>query len=270
MTMLANGRSDSERHAFEKELLTLLPNLRAFAISLSGRHDKADDLVQDTVFKALNKYESYERGTNMKAWTFTIMRNEFYSNMRKRKREVGWIEGLENSLEHSTIGSDGGATYDSHKHLIYIASLPQTQCDAFIAVCYLGMSYEEAAKLFNCAVGTMKSRVSRGRDRIVELIESNTTINEAKLDSFKTAARGIPESHPLYPIAKSYEELYADIEDVQEKESANEPEQKVTKYTSPPGPQTEGQRLWETLVASGALEGNEEDLSQLMQSDLEE
>ncbi len=265
-----NGRSNSERQAFEKELLEHYTSLRAFAVSLSRRHDKADDLVQDTMFKALQKYESFEMGTSMKAWLFTILRNEFYSQMRKRGREVGWIEGLEDSLEHSTMGSDGGASYDFHKHLVYIASLQRDQCDAFIAVCYLGMSYEEAAGRLNCAVGTMKSRVSRARDRLVKLIESQTTIREAKFESYKTASRGVPESHPFYPIAKAYEELFATSEDVKEKEVDAEPGRNGNGSQPAPTQLSESDRLWEVMVRSGILDNAQEDLSELMQSDLEE
>ena len=83
----------TETPSFKRELLATLPSLRAFAVSLSGRHDKADDLVQDTVMKAWAKQSSFEMGTNLKAWLFTILRNEFYSQMRKRGREVQDTEG---------------------------------------------------------------------------------------------------------------------------------------------------------------------------------
>ena len=84
---------DAEAPSFKRELLSTLPSLRAFAVSLSGRHDKADDLVQDTVMKAWAKQSSFEMGTNIKAWLFTILRNEFYSQMRKRGREVQDSDG---------------------------------------------------------------------------------------------------------------------------------------------------------------------------------
>ena len=78
----------AEGTSFKREMLATLPSLRAFAVSLTGKHDKADDLVQDTVMKAWAKQSSFEMGTNLKAWLFTILRNEFYSQMRKRGREV--------------------------------------------------------------------------------------------------------------------------------------------------------------------------------------
>ena len=90
----STGRHATEGPSFKRELLATLPSLRAFAFSLSGRHDKADDLVQDTIMKAWAKQESFELGTNIKAWLFTILRNEFYSQMRKRGREVQVRDGL--------------------------------------------------------------------------------------------------------------------------------------------------------------------------------
>ena len=83
----------TEAPSFKRDMLATLPSLRAFAFSLSGRHDKADDLVQDTIMKAWAKQDSFELGTNIKAWLFTILRNEFYSQMRKRGREVQDSDG---------------------------------------------------------------------------------------------------------------------------------------------------------------------------------
>jgi RNA polymerase sigma-70 factor (ECF subfamily) len=83
----------TETPSFKREMLSTLPSLRAFAVSLTGKHDKADDLVQDTVMKAWAKQSSFEMGTNIKAWLFTILRNEFYSQMRKRGREVQDTDG---------------------------------------------------------------------------------------------------------------------------------------------------------------------------------
>ena len=88
-----NSGMTAEPTSFKREMLATLPSLRAFAVSLTGKHDKADDLVQDTVMKAWAKQSSFEMGTNIKAWLFTILRNEFYSQMRKRGREVQDTDG---------------------------------------------------------------------------------------------------------------------------------------------------------------------------------
>lgn len=91
----------SENSEFKREMLAALPSLRAFAMSLIGRHDRADDLVQDTIMKAWAKQDHFEMGTNMKAWLFTILRNELYSQMRKRGREVQDSDGhFTESLAH--------------------------------------------------------------------------------------------------------------------------------------------------------------------------
>src|SRR3546814_16465136 len=86
--------TESDDRAFKRDLLASLPNLRAFAVSLTGRHDKADDLVQDTIIKAWANQTSFTAGTNMRAWLFTILRNEFYSQLRKRGRKVQDTDGL--------------------------------------------------------------------------------------------------------------------------------------------------------------------------------
>ena len=85
---------EKEQPSFKREMLAALPSLRAFAISLTGRHDRADDLVQDTIMKAWAKQDHFEMGTNMKAWLFTILRNELYSQMRKSGREIQDSDGL--------------------------------------------------------------------------------------------------------------------------------------------------------------------------------
>jgi RNA polymerase sigma-70 factor (ECF subfamily) len=143
---------------FKRELLATLPSLRAFAVSLSGRHDKADDLVQDTVMKAWAKHESFEMGTNMKAWLFTILRNEFYSQMRKRGREIQDSDGL--FTERMAVHPSQYGIMDLSDFKKALDMLPSDQREAIILIGASGFSYEEAAEICQCAVGTVKSRVS--------------------------------------------------------------------------------------------------------------
>lgn len=150
--------------SFKEELLGTLPSLRAFAVSLSGKHDKADDLVQDTMMKAWAKQESFEMGTNIKAWLFTILRNEFYSQMRKRGREVQDSDGL--FTERMAVHPSQYGSMDLHDFRKALAALPDDQREAVILIGASGFSYEEAAEICKCAVGTMKSRVSRARSRL--------------------------------------------------------------------------------------------------------
>nr|WP_321444703.1 sigma-70 family RNA polymerase sigma factor [uncultured Cohaesibacter sp.] len=154
--------------SFKREMLSVLPSLRAFAMSLCGKHDRADDLVQDTVMKAWSKQSSFEPGTNMRAWLFTILRNEFYSQMRKAGREVQDSEGtFTNSL--STQPAQHGQM-DLQDFQQALSQLPDNQREAIVLVGASGMSYEEAAAICNCKVGTIKSRVNRARTHLQELL----------------------------------------------------------------------------------------------------
>ncbi|HEX4298883.1 MAG TPA: RNA polymerase sigma factor [Devosia sp.] len=157
-----------ETPAFKRELLATLPSLRAFAVSLSGRHDKADDLVQDTMMKAWAKQDSFQMGTNIKAWLFTILRNEFYSQMRKRGREVQDSDGA--FTERLSVHPTQYGILDMADFKKALDTLPSDQREAIILIGASGFSYEEAAEICNCAVGTMKSRVSRARTRLQDLL----------------------------------------------------------------------------------------------------
>lgn len=160
---------EQQEPSFKREMLAALPSLRAFAISLIGRHDRADDLVQDTIMKAWAKQDHYQMGTNMKAWLFTILRNELFSQMRKRGREVQDSDGVftESMATHpSQYGS-----LDLQDFRKALEQLPPDQREAIILVGASGFSYEEAAEISGCAVGTIKSRVNRARQRLQELLQ---------------------------------------------------------------------------------------------------
>jgi RNA polymerase sigma-70 factor (ECF subfamily) len=159
----------AETPSFKRELLATLPSLRAFAVSLSGKHDKADDLVQDTMMKAWAKQSSFEMGTNIKAWLFTILRNEFYSQMRKRGREVQDSDGI--FTERMSVHPPQHGFMDLEDFKKALDSLPDDQREAVILIGASGFSYEEAAEICQCAVGTMKSRVSRARTRLQDLLQ---------------------------------------------------------------------------------------------------
>src|SRR6478752_4615353 len=160
---------DKQQPSFKRELLSALPSLRAFAISLIGRHDRADDLVQDTIMKAWAKQDHFEMGTNMKAWLFTILRNELYSQMRKRGREVQDSDGhFTESLAHHPEQYGSLDLQDFRKAL---EMLPPDQREAIILVGASGFSYEEAATICGCALGTIKSRVNRARQRLQDILQ---------------------------------------------------------------------------------------------------
>ena len=154
---------------FKGDLLATIPGLRAFAMSLSQNADRADDLVQETLVKAWDKQSSFQPGTNLKAWLFTILRNEFYSQMRKRGREVQDSDGLLTARLAVHPSQPGRLDLDDFRKAL--EQLPEDQREAIILIGASGFSYEEAAEICNCAVGTIKSRVSRARNRLQEILD---------------------------------------------------------------------------------------------------
>src|SRR5690242_10421436 len=154
--------------ALREALLAAVPSLRAFAISLSGQVDRADDLVQDTLLRALSNLHRFERGTNLNAWLFTILRNLFHSEYRKRRREVEDPDG--SYAGRLKVQPEQGARLDFEDFRTALAKLPPDQKEALLLVGASGFSYEEAAQICGCAVGTIKSRVNRARNRLAELM----------------------------------------------------------------------------------------------------
>lgn len=151
------------------EIIEHLPAMRAFALSLTRNATRADDLVQDAIVKAWKGFDSFKPGTNLRAWLFTILRNTFYSERRKAKREVADVDGAFSSKLASKPDHDGRlALKDFHAAF---EMLPDEQREALVLVGASGFSYEEAAEACGVAIGTIKSRVNRGRKRLIELLE---------------------------------------------------------------------------------------------------
>jgi RNA polymerase sigma-70 factor, ECF subfamily len=150
------------------DLLSVIPNLRAFAVSLCGNLDRADDLVQETLVKAWSNIGSFVEGTNLRAWLFTILRNIYYSEYRKRRREVADPDGTF-AAKLATAPAQSG-----HMDLLdfraALQQLPSDQREALILIGASGLSYEEAAGICGSAIGTMKSRVNRARSRLAEML----------------------------------------------------------------------------------------------------
>ena len=155
-------------HETRDAILAAIPNLRAFAISLSGNVDRADDLVQETVLRALANIDSFQSGTNMPAWLFTILRNLFRSEYRKRRREVEDATGM--YAESMKSQPEQASRLEFEELRAALAQLPDDQREAVLLVGASGFSYEEAAAICGCAVGTIKSRVNRARNRLAELM----------------------------------------------------------------------------------------------------
>src|ERR1043165_3808291 len=154
--------------AFKTELIELLPSLRAFARSLAHNPAQADDLVQDTLVKALANVDRFEPGTNLRAWLFTILRNHYYSQLRKAKREVEDAEGRMAARLAVRPEQDGSVDLEDFK--IAFAQLQPDHREVLTLVGASGCSYEEAAEICGCAVGTIKSRVNRARKKLSDLL----------------------------------------------------------------------------------------------------
>lgn len=167
---------DAERVAlsdvdFKAELAQVIPQLRAFGRSLSGNRDLADDLVQETLLKAWAARGRFQAGTNMRAWTFIILRNLFLSQMRRARFTGEWDDLVADRLLAAPAGQDRQVELgDVERALV---RLPQSQREALILVGAGGFAYEEAAEICGVAVGTIKSRVARGRVALEALMEGN-------------------------------------------------------------------------------------------------
>ena len=156
--------------AFQRELITLIPHLRAFARSLAGDPAAADDLAQDAMMKAWDARASFEMGTNMKAWTFMILRNQFYSEKRRAWRQTQLDQ---EAAERTLVAIDNPEAPVALDELrLGLAQLPPEQREALVLVGAGGFAYEEAAAICCCAVGTVKSRVSRARRALQGILET--------------------------------------------------------------------------------------------------
>jgi RNA polymerase sigma-70 factor (ECF subfamily) len=158
--------NEDKAAGLKDHLLAEIPSLRAFALSLAGAADRADDLVQDTLVKAWANAESFTHGTNLRAWLFTIMRNTFFSQYRKARREVQDVDGEAAARLVSPPNQISHLDFADFKAELDL--LPADQREALVLIGASGFSYEEAAEICGVAVGTIKSRVNRARRRLIE------------------------------------------------------------------------------------------------------
>jgi len=187
-TAVAQPLSDDE---FKTELARVIPHLRAFGRSLSGNRDLADDLVQETLLKAWAARQRFQAGTNMRAWTFIILRNLFLSQMRRARFKGEWDEITASKLLAAPASQDRHIELaDMQRALLH---LPQPQREALILVGAGGFAYEEAAEICGCAVGTIKSRVARARVALEALLDDGklSSRRDHKSADGKTALQSI-------------------------------------------------------------------------------
>ena len=181
-------------------MLSTVPSLRAFAVSLCKDIDRADDLVQETLLRAWAHIDSFEPGTNIEAWLFTILRNAFHSELRKRRREVADSDGAHAAALRSEPQQPSQMQFDEFRAAL--AQLPIEQSEALLLVGASGFSYEETAKICGCAVGTVKSRVNRARRRLADLLQIES------LDDFGPEAQQRAVSNRATPSFHRYVATY--------------------------------------------------------------
>ena len=154
---------------FRDQLVAMIPQLRSFARGLCGWRDMADDLAQDTMTRAWSARASYTPGTNFRAWMFMIMRNQFYTSIRKSAR----MTSLDPEVAERTLVQMPEQQH--HIHVDDVAKalqkLPHEQREVLLLIGANGVSYEEASEIIGCAIGTIKSRLARGRKALAVLID---------------------------------------------------------------------------------------------------
>ena len=178
-----------ENPDFKTELLGLVPFLRAFARSLTGNPEAADDLAQETLVKAWQSRSSFIPGTNLKAWLFTILRNQFYSDRRRARRQAPWdqeaAERIPGGADEQVFSAELSDTVRA------LRRLSDEQREALILVGAGGFSYEDAAAICKCAVGTVKSRVARARKTLIDILDGDNRLGDAARPAEGDAAREI-------------------------------------------------------------------------------
>lgn len=163
------AESPKLRDDFRQSLLATLPHLRAFARGLCGRPDMADDLVQETAIKAWAAQDRFTPGTNMRAWTFAILRNHFLSELRRSRRQVDYDPDLAERL--LVTGPDQEGPLHLSDMQAALQRLSPERREAVLLIGAGGFSYEEAALICDCAIGTMKSRVARARAELARMLD---------------------------------------------------------------------------------------------------
>lgn len=160
---------EESEEQLRSDIIEQLPRLTWFARSLTRNASAAEDLVQDTALKALSNLDKFKVGTNLRAWLFTILRNQFYSSKRKGKWEVEDVEGVQAARLVQLPDQEPRIALEEFR--VAFMALPDDQREALFLVGVSGFSYEEAAETCGCAIGTVKSRVNRGRAKLTAALD---------------------------------------------------------------------------------------------------
>jgi RNA polymerase sigma-70 factor (ECF subfamily) len=173
--------------SWRDDVVGLIPALRAFAWSLSHNGSDADDLVQDTLIKAWTNRDKFEPGTNLRAWLFTILRNTYYTAVLRRRREVRDETGEYAGALKTPPTQDWSVAIHALRDALQ--KLPDEHREALILVGAAGLSYEEAAEICGCALGTIKSRVNRARARLLKIMDLDDAQGAMALETLPIAAQ---------------------------------------------------------------------------------
>ena len=172
---------------FRDNLVAIIPSLRSFARGLCGNRDLADDLAQDAMTRAWSARQSFEPGSNFRAWMFMILRNQFYTTVRKNARMVNVEpEFIERALTVAPSQQDRLHVDDVARAL---QKLNPEQREVLMLVGANGVPYEEAAQIIGCAVGTIKSRLARGRTALAALLAEPTDVADVRLSPNTSSGR---------------------------------------------------------------------------------
>jgi RNA polymerase sigma-70 factor, ECF subfamily len=169
------------------QVVALIPALRAFAWSISRNGSEADDLVQDTLIKAWSHRDKFETGTNLRAWLFTILRNTYYTAVVRRRREVRDEDDQHARSLTAAPTQEWGLAVRALQAAL--DQLPSEHREALILVGAAGLSYEEAAQICGCALGTIKSRVNRARARLLRIMDAADASEVIALETISVAGR---------------------------------------------------------------------------------
>jgi RNA polymerase sigma-70 factor (ECF subfamily) len=166
VSSIRSASHDKNTSAIELEIVTLTPALRVFARRFLRSNDDIDDLVQETLLKALNSLHLYHPGTSLKSWLFTSLRNTFCTNYRRQKREP---TGMDVMVERIAIAPTQEWALRQHELQQALALLSDDRRRALTLVA-AATSYEDAARICGCRIGTLKSRVSRARESLLLML----------------------------------------------------------------------------------------------------
>ncbi|HEY5797590.1 MAG TPA: sigma-70 family RNA polymerase sigma factor [Bosea sp. (in: a-proteobacteria)] len=157
----------------QQQMLAFTPQLRAYAMSLSRSADRADDLVQETMLRAISKIDTFQPGTKLGAWLTTILRNCYLSDLRRRRHEVEDVDGCYSESLRVAPEQEGQMEYQ--EFCVALGEIPFDQREALMLVGAAGLSYEDTATLCRTTTGTIKSRINRARSRLAALLGIEST-----------------------------------------------------------------------------------------------